>query len=260
MKTKEQFIQANGHQINTQLIGEIDSDKPTLLFIHGGLDCIAMWREFPMQLCEQTGLCGIVYERWGHGKSDMLVLPREGDARAVEADQPLKDLFQHFAVGKVILVGHSFGGGISLIAASIHQDTICGAVVIAPQLTTAGDTKAGLEKAIAAFENGKLRDGLLKFHGENTDILFRGWSTPSSTFGDAQPDYSDQLRTITCPVLDIYGTADNYGYLHNLEMTNSCLSCAHDSVEIEGSTHYPHLDTPEPVLEAAVKFIGNISG
>ena len=111
MKTQKQFIQANGHRINTLQIGKIIPDQATLVFIHGGLDCIAMWREFPTQLCEQVGLAGIVYERWGHGKSDILVLPREGDPRSVEADQTLEDVFNYFGVGKAILIGHSFGGG-----------------------------------------------------------------------------------------------------------------------------------------------------
>jgi len=259
MKTKEQFIQANGHRINTQLISDIDATKPTLVFLHGGLDCIKMWREFPQQLCEKVGLAGIVDERWGHGKSDILELPREGDARLVEADQPLVDIFQHFGVGKVILVGHSFGGGIALIASSLHQDTVCGTIAIAPQLISAGGTNKGLDKAIEAFHSGKLRDKLIPFHGDNTDILFRGWSTPSSTLGDVKLDYSPNVRQIKCPVLDIYGTADNYGYLHNLNLIQDCLTSPHENLEIEGGTHYPHLDTPEPVLQAADRFIRQLS-
>ncbi len=258
MKTQEQFIQANGHRINTLQIGEVDPEQPTLVFIHGGLDCIAMWRQFPKQLCEQVGLAGIVYERWGHGKSDMLVLPREGDPRSVEADQTLVDLFDYFGVGNAILIGHSFGGGIALIASSVHADKICGTIALAPQLTTASDTEAGLEKAIAAYQSGKLREKLMAFHGDNTDILFRDWSSFYSNPGEQHPDYSPQLRKITCPVLDIYGTSDNYGYQHNLALTRACISSAHESLEIPDSTHYPHLDTPEPVLEAAGRFINKL--
>lgn len=258
MKTQEQYIQADGHRIETLQIGDIDPNKPTLVFIHGGLDCVGMWRQFPMQLCETTGLAGIVYSRWGHGKSDKLVLPREGDIRAIEADQPLKDIFAHFGLGKVILVGHSFGGAVSLIASSIHQDTVCGCVSIAPQLTSHGDTKAGLAKAIAAYDDGKLRVKLEEFHGDNTEILFRNWSTSSSKPGHKPADYSPQLRKITCPVLGIYGMADNYGYLHNLDLKKKCLSCPFEILEIPDSAHYPHLDSPEPVLEAAGKFIGKL--
>jgi pimeloyl-ACP methyl ester carboxylesterase len=258
MNTQEQFIEADGHRINTLIIGEIDPNKPTLVFIHGGLDCIGMWREFPEQLCNKTGLSAIVYERWGHGKSDKLVLPRNGDPRLTEADQPLNDIFTHFGIGKVILVGHSFGGAVALLAASIHPEKICGAVVIAPQLTTNGDTSAGLAKAVAAYEEGKLRDKLVAFHGDNTDSLFYDWSALYSEPGSIDPDYSPQLREISCPVLGVYGSADNYGYRHNLELTEKCLSCPFENLVIPDSTHYPHLDTSQEVLEAAGRFIGNL--
>ena len=258
MKTQEQYIQADGHRINTLQIGDIDPDKPTLVFIHGGLDCIGMWRQFPMQLCEKTGLAAIVYERWGHGKSDKLVLPREFDTRSLEADRPLHDLFEYFGLGKVILVGHSFGGAVALLASTVHPDKVCGTIAIAPQLTTDDNTKEGLSKAIAAYENGKLRDKLMEFHGDNTDILFYDWTSSASKRGEVATDYSPQLRKITCPVLCIYGTADNYGYRHNLELTQKCLSATHEVLEILDSSHYPHLDTPEPVLNTANKFINNL--
>ncbi|RLA47772.1 MAG: alpha/beta hydrolase [Gammaproteobacteria bacterium] len=258
MKTQEQYIRADGHRINTLRIGDIKPDKPTLVFIHGGLDCIDMWRQFPMQLCETTGLSGIVYERWGHGKSDKLVLPRKLDTRSIEADRPLHDLFEYFAVDKVILVGHSAGGAVALLASGVHPGKVCGTIAIAPQLIAQDNTREGLTKAIAAYENGKLRDKLMKFHGDNTDILFHDWTSSVLKRGEIAIDYSPQLRKITCPVLGIYGTADNYGYLHNLNLTRKCLSSPLEVLEILDSTHYPHLDTPEPVLEAAGRFIGNL--
>lgn len=258
MNIQEQTIQADGHSINTLVLGEIDANKPTLVFIHGGLDCIGMWRQFPEQLCEATSLSAIVYERWGHGSSDKLVLPRGGDSRVMEAGQPLKDIFTYFGVGKVTLVGHSLGGAIALIASSIHKEKICGTVVIAPQLATHGDLTEGVARAVAAFEDGKLKDKLMAFHGDNTDILFRDWSSLYSHPDNVQPDYSPQLRKISCPVLGIYGTADNYGYLHNLELIEKCLDCPLENLEITNSGHYPHLDTSELVLEAAGRFIGKL--
>ena len=255
MSTKEQYIQVDGHRIETLQIGDIDPNKPTLVFVHGGLDCIDMWRQFPMRLCRKTGLAAILYSRWGHGKSDKLVLPRDGDVRSIEAGQPLKEIFKYFNLGKVVLVGHSFGGAISLIASSIHRDRIYGTISIAPQLIPGEDTRAGVEKAIAAYENGKLRVKLMEFHGENTDSLFHYWSTASSKPGFVSVDYSSDLRKITCSVLGVYGTEDNYGYLHNLDLIKECLSCQHEVLIIPGAAHYPHLDSQELVLESAGEFV-----
>ncbi|MBL4585254.1 MAG: alpha/beta hydrolase [Pseudomonadales bacterium] len=258
MDTQEQLIMANGHNINTLRIGKIDPEKPTLVFIHGGLDCIAMWRKFPYQMVEETGLSAIVYERWGHGKSDMLVVPLEYDAREEEANQPLKDLFAYYGLGEVILVGHSFGGGIALIASGMQHDQIIGTVAIAPQLVSHGDIKEGLDKAIAAYDSGKLRDKLIPFHGDNTDILFRNWSSGSTDPNYVPRDYAEYLVKITCPVLEIYGTDDNYGYLHNLEHSRKHISSPLSVEEIKGSTHYPHLDSAETVLKCSGDFISSL--
>ena len=117
---QEHYIQAANRRLRTQLYGEIEPDKTTLVFIHGAIDGIEMWRNFPQQVHERTQLPVIVYERWGHGKSDPLTAFRKGDTRPEEANEPLNDLFQHYDLKKAALIGHSYGGIISLIAASYH--------------------------------------------------------------------------------------------------------------------------------------------
>ena len=253
------FIHAAGHQINTAQIGRIDPDKPTLVFIHGGLDCIEMWRKFPAQLAEATGLAAIVYDRWGHGKSDPLEIPRAGDPREDEASQPLLDLFNHFGLKKVILVGHSFGGAVSLIAASKHTNIICGVVSIAPQLVMHQVCIDGVGEAEAAFKNGKLRDKLIAFHGENTDIMFFDWAGRSKTGDFQRRSYAEDLKQIQCPVLEIFGKDDNYGYMPNLELSQTCISSRLEVTEVPEAGHYPHLETPETVINVAVPFIASLT-
>lgn len=50
--------------------------KPTLVFLHEGLGCVAMWREFPEQLANLTTCPALVYSRQGYGYSDPCPLPR----------------------------------------------------------------------------------------------------------------------------------------------------------------------------------------
>ena len=38
-------------------------EKPHLVFLHEGLGCTEMWKEFPHMLCKETGCPGIVYDR-----------------------------------------------------------------------------------------------------------------------------------------------------------------------------------------------------
>lgn len=51
-----------------------DDHKPTLVFLHEGLGCLEMWKDFPEKLCQETGLNGFVYERIGFGQSSPSVL------------------------------------------------------------------------------------------------------------------------------------------------------------------------------------------
>ncbi|OUS07315.1 hypothetical protein A9Q90_05425 [Gammaproteobacteria bacterium 54_18_T64] len=255
MKSLEQRIPAAGHNINTLLLGEPQHGKPTLLFLHGGLDCIGMWREFPQQLCEASGLACIVYDRWGHGKSDPLVLPRAGDPREDEASQPIADIIQHFTLNKVILVGHSFGGAVALIAASKHPENICGIISIVPQLIMHSRTMEGLQLAEDAFYKGRLREKLLPFHGDKTDTLFKNWASMALKTTVPEKPYATSLDEITCPVLAIFGERDNYGYEPNLALMTERMSCPLEVCKIEDAAHYPHLETPEPTIAATCEFI-----
>ena len=40
-------------------------ERTTLVFLHEGLGCIEMWRDFPQKLCDATRCRGIVYDRTG---------------------------------------------------------------------------------------------------------------------------------------------------------------------------------------------------
>ena len=51
-------------------------EELVLIFLLEGLGCIAMWRDFPDQLCQALEMPGIVYSRAGYGGSDGIQLPR----------------------------------------------------------------------------------------------------------------------------------------------------------------------------------------
>src|SRR3954465_4634707 len=51
--------------------------RTSLVFLHEGLGCIEMWRDFPQKLCDATRSAGIVYDRTGYGGAG----PRPGHPR-----------------------------------------------------------------------------------------------------------------------------------------------------------------------------------
>ena len=61
--------------IEYQWLGSEDATRPLIVFLHEGLGSVAMWKDFPKQLCEATHCRGLVYSRPGYGKST----PRAAD-------------------------------------------------------------------------------------------------------------------------------------------------------------------------------------
>ena len=255
---QENYLQAAKRRIRSVLIGTIETDKPTLVFLHGAIDSIEMWRDFPQQVHEKTQLPVITYERWGHGKSEPLSDFRKGDTRIEEADEPLDDLFQHYGLNKVILVGHSYGGVISLIAASHHPEQVCGVVSLVPQMLIHPLCIAGVEDAKENFENGNLREKLAKFHGEGVDTLFYDWVQRVYDENYQKEDCSHYLSQITCPVLQIYGKSDEFGYLPNLKLSKEHISSDLSIIEIPDAGHYVHLEAKQGVVGAIKDFCSKL--
>jgi len=251
---REYFVQAAGRRLRARQIGNIQTNTPTLVFLHGGIDCIEMWRDFPEQVYQSTGLAVIVYERWGHGQSDPLTAFREGDTREEEADEPLLDVFKHFNLTNVILVGHSYGGVISLIAASLHKEIIRGVISVVPQMLIHPLCVAGAEAAKENFEKGDLRKKLFKFHGDGLDTLFYDWINRVNNKAFKAEDCSGYLQQIPCPVLQIYGEEDEFGYTPNLELSKRNISTNLTINVIPNAGHYVHLEAKEDVVNAINEF------
>jgi pimeloyl-ACP methyl ester carboxylesterase len=110
--------------------GPRPDEAPTLVFLHEGLGCVAMWRDFPARLAAQTGRGALVYSRAGYGNSDPFELPRAVRFMHDEALVTLPQVLDALQIREAILVGHSDGGSIALIHAGAdgkrnfhHEDT-----------------------------------------------------------------------------------------------------------------------------------------
>ena len=89
-------------------------DRTTLVFLHEGLGCIEMWRDFPQRLCDSLSCSGLVYDRTGYGRSSPW--PRDPGLRymELEADEVFPRLLAAAGIDDCVLVGHSDGGTIAL--------------------------------------------------------------------------------------------------------------------------------------------------
>ncbi len=118
---RTQMLIVEGHRIETAAYGPSPAEAPTLVFLHEGLGCVSMWKEFPKRLSEITGCGTVIYSRLGYGKSGPSVLPRPVAFVHDEASRLLPQFLKQAETQEHLLIGHSDGGSIALIYAGINQ-------------------------------------------------------------------------------------------------------------------------------------------
>ena len=75
MPARTGFLHAGGRRLEYAWHGPPPGGAPTLVFLHEGLGCVSLWRDFPARLAEATGCGALVYSRAGYGRSDPVPLP-----------------------------------------------------------------------------------------------------------------------------------------------------------------------------------------
>lgn len=232
-------------------------DRPLMVFLHEGLGSLAMWEDFPSLVCQALGWRGLVYSRPGYGKST----PRpEGrvwapDFMHRQAEELLPLLLRKLGVDAKAqppwILGHSDGGSIALLYAS--RQPCAGLVLLAPHIDVEPECLAGIQKAQQAYEGGRLRRSLARFH-QNPDSAFWGWNRAWLAPEFASWSIRDVLGAIDCPVLAIQGLQDQYA---TLEQVRGIARCTPQTrvVELADCGHAPHREQTELVLSELMSFI-----
>lgn len=252
-------VEARPLRIEAQWVGITSPEAPVIVFLHEGLGSVAMWRDFPRRLCEAVGARGFVYSRPGYGRStprakgerwapDFMhrqaraVLPAVLAAAGIDVATRLPWLF-----------GHSDGGSIALLYASLFPQALAGSVVLAPHILVEDISIASIEKARDAWTTTDLRQRLARYH-DDADSAFGGWNGAWLDPAFRGWNITGELRRIRCPLLAIQGVGDEYGTLEQIrgiarEVPGTQL------LELPACGHSPHKDQPERVIEAVRAFM-----
>jgi pimeloyl-ACP methyl ester carboxylesterase len=258
MDSNTQFIDVNGVKLEClHLNVDAAPEKPTLVFLHEGLGCVALWRDFPENLCQATGLNGFIYSRQGYGSSDPIPLPRPVDFMHHEGLNVVSPVLDAAGINNAMLIGHSDGGSISIIHAGRVKDPRVKAIsLIAAHVMNEELTVKSIEEAKIAFETTNLRDRLTKYHGDNVECAFWGWNGIWLNPDFWQWNIEEFLPGIDVPTLVIQGVDDQYGTDAQIKAIESGLTCLTETVMIDGANHSPHLEQQEATVTAITKFIG----
>jgi pimeloyl-ACP methyl ester carboxylesterase len=229
------------------------SARPVIVFLHEGLGSLAMWKDFPAQLCERLGLQGLVFSRYGYGRST----PKPADERwpvgfmHAQAHEVLPLLFDVLDIRRPWLFGHSDGGSIALLHAARFD--VAGLVVVAPHVFVEDVSIASIEKARDAYEITDLKQRLSRYHAD-PDSAFRGWNDVWLDPAFRHWNIEAELATITAPVLAVQGADDEYGTLAQIEAIARALPKTRLCVIAECG-HSPHRDQPETLMRHVAGFV-----
>ncbi len=259
MTDKTRYLDAAGRRLEFAWWGGPPAPEGTaLVFLHEGLGCVDMWRGVPEILADMTGLPAFAYSRAGYGRSERITLPRAADYHAPEAYEVLPAVLDAAGIGAAVLIGHSDGGTIALLAAG-RDARIKGVVTMAAHVFNEDVTVQGILEARAAWQNTDLRDRLRRYHGDNVDGAFFGWNDTWLSEEFRGWNVEACLPAVTCPVLAVQGADDQYGTAAQVHAIASRVSGPARDLILPECGHSPHLEAPDILLPEAARFIANLA-
>lgn len=252
-------MQGRAIRIEYRLINADRHHAPILVFLHEGLGSVAMWRDFPDQLCHAAQCRGLVYSRPGYGRSTARNPEQrwQPDFMHQQAQQVLPEILTALNIDpareSIYLFGHSDGGSISLLNAAMQPNTAKGLIVLAPHIFVEDISISSIEVARSQYTQGKLRDGLSKYH-DDPDSAFWGWNDAWLNPDFRSWNIQHEVSQIRCPILVIQGEQDQYGSMAQIDEIQRCTPATR-LLKLAQCGHWPHRDQTQAVIAASVNFL-----
>lgn len=246
--------------IEYQWIAPERRDRDLIIFLHEGLGSVSMWRDWPAQVCAAAGCRGLLYSRYGYGRSTSRPLDeaRTPEYLHVQAHDALPALLKALRLEdeQPILFGHSDGGTIALLYAALFPGTAKAIAVAAPHIFVEDITLEGIREARELYRSTDFPARLARHHIDGESV-FRAWVDIwlSPTFREWSIEAF--LDDIQCPVLAMQGIDDEYG---TMEQIRGIAKRAPQTrlLEIPDCGHVPQRDQPQVVIDALRAFLADI--
>jgi pimeloyl-ACP methyl ester carboxylesterase len=248
------FLEIGGRRLEYVARGPAPEAAPTVLMLHEGLGCVALWRDFPEKVAAATGFGVFAYSRAGYGQSDPAPLPRPLDYMTREARETLPQVLDAIGFRRGILLGHSDGASIAAIhAGSVEDFRVRGLVLMAPHFFTEDSGLEAIAAAREAYERGDLRARLAKYH-RDVDNAFLGWSDAWLDPGFRSWNIAESIDYWRVPALAIQGDEDQYGTIAQIREIEARAYSPVDVEILSDCRHSPHLEQPGDTLAAIADF------
>jgi pimeloyl-ACP methyl ester carboxylesterase len=185
-----------------------------------------------------------------------------------EALRVLPAVLEHFQLQEIILFGHSDGASIAVIYAGagprgfggpqgppLRHRTVRALVLEAPHVFVETVCTEKIARIAEEYETTSLRERLARYHGANTDSMFRTWTDVWLKPEFARWNIQEYLPAIQSPVLVVQGEDDEYGTPAQVDALLRQVKGPVESLVLPRCGHSPHATHADEVLEAASRFI-----
>ena len=223
--------------------------KKNIVLLHGWGQNIQMMDPIGKRL-ESLATITIV-DLPGHGESSE---PKEA-LTIYDYCEVVKELLDKLKIKKPILVGHSFGGRISICYASKYPTEkliLLGAPCI--RKNTKVSTKTKVLKGLKKVPGLNKLEGFAKKHMGSRDYRNASPVMREILVNTVNEDLSECAKKIDCPTLLIWGDADTEAPLEEAQELEKIMKDA-GLVVYEGGTHYTYLEFINPVCNVIRTFI-----
>jgi pimeloyl-ACP methyl ester carboxylesterase len=252
-------VELAGGRIEYQFVGECQTWRGTLVFLHEGLGCSSLWGRFPHALALAAGYRGLVYSRFGYGGSAPLACPRSPRFMHEEALDVLPPLLDRLGVQMPLLVGQSDGASIALIHASAHPASVSGLILEAPHVFVEQVTLEGIGRVRRRFtEDAAFREKFGRYHRDAASVV-EGWTDAWLAPSFRSWTIEAGLPAITCPVLLLQAERDPFGSLQHLDRIAAGVRGPVRRVVLPGDGHAPHRDCHARALHEMTAFASGLA-
>jgi pimeloyl-ACP methyl ester carboxylesterase len=220
---------------------------------------VDLWRDVPERLAAATGHRTVAYSRAGHGWSDGVRLPRPVDYMHHEALVVLPVVLESLDVARPVLIGHSDGASIALIATGAGAVSATALVLLAPHVFVEDRSVEGIAAARDRYARSDLPERMGRYH-RDADATFRGWNDVWLSPAFRAWNIEAFLAGVRVPVLVVQGGDDAYGTVAQVESIAAGVTGPVERLVLDGYGHAPHLEARDTTLAAIAAFVGRLDG
>ena len=238
------------NNVNINYINYGSKDGKDIVFLHGWGQNIQMMKMLADPFSKENNI--VIVDLPGFGESTEPTY----DWMVDDYVEAIKSLLESLKIKKPILVGHSFGGKISLLYSSKYE--VEKLVVLGSPYKKEIEKLSLKTKMLKAAKKvpvlNKL-EGFAKKHIGSTDYRNASEIMRKILVNTVNYDISSNLSKIKCPTLIIWGTNDEAVPIEDAYELEKLIKDA-AVIEYEGCSHYAYLERLNQTINVLRSFIG----